>query len=237
MIFREPRMKYFLAIISSILIASSLLLAQDKTISYTYYASNQRATRIKNNYLKVETGMTLQQVKAILGEPDETLPLYEPKIKNPKQIGHTAWYLIQRKTDNGSVNDKDEKLVRLSYDLNWKVSGIDHWGFDGNKQSETDYWCPKVAFAGKAADMFTLKKCEYISGITVELVYNGSYSYPSKLKFTLLDSDGNILKSDQTKHVFGPQHLEKGQFGIFTIQHTGSDNPSKIIVEGVWVNK
>ena len=74
--------------------------------------------------------MTLQQVKRILGDPDEIRPLYELEIYKPKQIGYTHWYLIQRKIVKGSQNERDEKLVRVSYDLNWTVTHIDHWGFD-----------------------------------------------------------------------------------------------------------
>jgi len=98
--------------------------------AYPFYASKQRADQIKGNYKKIQIGMTPQQVKQLLGEPDEIRPFYEPKIYKPKQIGYTHWYLIQRKTDKGSRNDKDEKLVRVFYDLNWIVTRVDHWGFD-----------------------------------------------------------------------------------------------------------
>jgi N-acetylmuramoyl-L-alanine amidase len=97
-----------------------------------------------------------------------------------------------------------------------------------------NYWCPIIAFVGKAAKIFTVQNCEYISGITIKLVYNGVDAYPAKLKFTLLDTGGNKLPIDQTKHVSGPARLEKGQYGIFTIQYKGNDNPSKIEIEGVW---
>ncbi len=74
--------------------------------------------------------MAPQEIESLLGEPDETHPLYEAKISNAKQIGYTQWFLIQRRTDKGSVKDKDEKLVRVSYDLDWKVTVVEHWGFD-----------------------------------------------------------------------------------------------------------
>ncbi len=99
-------------------------------ISYPYDASKERAQQIKDNYEKIQPGMTAQQVKSLLGEPDEIWPLYEPKPLESKQIGYTHWFLIQRRTDKGSEKDKDEKLVRISYDLNWKVLRVDHWGFD-----------------------------------------------------------------------------------------------------------
>ncbi len=104
-------------------------------------------------------------------------------------------------------------------------------------ENKPDYWCPKIEFVGRAAGILKLGKCEYISGITIKILYNGKYSYPSKLNFTLLDSQGNVMQGDQNKKVFGPQHLEKGQYGIFTIQNYGKDNPSKIRIEGIWKKK
>lgn len=104
-------------------------------------------------------------------------------------------------------------------------------------QNKPDYWCSKIEFVGKAAEIFKLDKCEYISGITIKLIYNGKYSYPSKLNFTLFDSQGNVMKEEQKKKVFGPQSLKKGQYGIFTIQSHGNDKPSKIRIEGIWKKK
>lgn len=104
-------------------------------------------------------------------------------------------------------------------------------------QKNPDYWCPKIELVGKAAEIFKLNKCEYISGITIKLIYNGKYSYPSKLNFTLLDSQGHVMKEDQTKKVFGPQFLKGGQYGIFTIQGFGNDNPPRIRIEGIWKKK
>jgi hypothetical protein len=104
-------------------------------------------------------------------------------------------------------------------------------------QNKSDYWCPKVELIGKAAEIFKLNKCEYISGITIKLIYNGKYSYPAKLNFTLLDSQGNVIKDDKTKKVFGPQFLKRGQYGIFTIQGYGNDNPAKIKIESIWKKK
>lgn len=128
-------MKYFSALLMlvalSINSASAQSVTSERVIStYPYYASKERAAQIKDNYAKTQIGMVPKQVKELLGEPDEIHPLFEPKINNPKQIGTTHWFIIQRKTDNGSPNDQDEKLVRISYDLNWKVTRIDKWGFD-----------------------------------------------------------------------------------------------------------
>ena len=106
---------------------------ESKHIKYPYYASKERTDQIKNNYKKVQKDMSPQQVKSLLGEPDETTLLYEPKIWNAKQTGYTRWFIIQRKCENGSVKEKDEKLVGVRYDLQWKVTDVDHWGFDKGK--------------------------------------------------------------------------------------------------------
>jgi hypothetical protein len=81
--------------------------------TYPYFASEPRSAQIKGNDKKIEKGMAIKQATQLLGEPDEFRPLYEPKIKNPRQIGYTHWYFIQRNTDHGSQHDKDEKLVRV----------------------------------------------------------------------------------------------------------------------------
>jgi len=75
-------------------------------------------------------------------------------------------------------------------------------------QNDPDYWCPKIKFVGGAAEIFELGKCEYISGITIRIIYNGKYSYPSRLKFTLLDVHGNVMPEDRNKNVFVPKNKE-----------------------------
>lgn len=101
----------------------------NKIISYPYKASTDKANKIKTEYKKVSLGMSATEVVDMLGKPDETRPLFEPIINNGKQIGFTHWYLIQRLKKDGPVNEKQEKLVRISYNQNWTVIAIDHWGF------------------------------------------------------------------------------------------------------------
>jgi outer membrane protein assembly factor BamE (lipoprotein component of BamABCDE complex) len=100
-----------------------------QAIKYPYVATTERKTQIEYGFNKIEKGLTYKQVKNLLGQPDEIKPLYQPKIKNPKQIGTTYWYIIQRTKENGSVKEKNEKLVRVSFSLSGKVTQIDHWGF------------------------------------------------------------------------------------------------------------
>lgn len=91
---------------------------------YPYVAPKERATFITTNYKKIEKNMRVDEVKKILGEPDEIRALYEPIKKDPKIIGYTYWYIIYRKDNN---NTKDESLVRISFDLTQKVIDIVSW--------------------------------------------------------------------------------------------------------------
>ena len=129
------KMKYIYFIVMVVLaFTASKSLAQNmmesKHIKYPYYASKERTDQIKNNYKKVKKGMNPQEVKSLLGEPDETKAAYEPKIWNAKQNGYSQWFIIQRKCENGSADEKDEKLVCVIYNLQWKVEAVEHWGFD-----------------------------------------------------------------------------------------------------------
>jgi hypothetical protein len=124
---------YFIVMVVLAFTASKSLaqnMMESKHIKYPYYASKERTDQIKNNYKKVKKGMNPQEVKSLLGEPDETKAAYEPKIWNAKQNGYSQWFIIQRKCENGSADEKDEKLVCVRYNLQWKVVMVTHWGFD-----------------------------------------------------------------------------------------------------------
>lgn len=105
------------------------MLGADELV-YPYFAKETRETRIRSRFREISSGMSTEQVKMILGDPDQIKNLFEPKVKSPRRIGQTYWYLIQRLSDSGSVEEKDEKLVRVSFDLNGVVTGVDHWGFE-----------------------------------------------------------------------------------------------------------
>ncbi|MFZ2266965.1 MAG: hypothetical protein WAV95_05235 [Azonexus sp.] len=96
--------------------------------SYPLVAAPERAAKIRDGFLQVRAGMSPAEVMAILGEPDEIHPLYEPRVKSAEVIGCTHWYVIRRLAKHGSVDEKQESLVRVSYSLNDRVSKIDAWG-------------------------------------------------------------------------------------------------------------
>jgi hypothetical protein len=118
--------KVIYTILSIIFISTSLVGAE---LNYPYIATEKRVELIKNQYTNIEIGNSIQEVLGILPVPDEVRDLYEPKKYKAKIIGSTYWYIMQRKAKLGSVNEKDEKLVRVSFDLNGEVTHIDKWGF------------------------------------------------------------------------------------------------------------
>ena len=109
-------------------LAASNAFSQNDGMSYPYISSTERKKFITENYEKIQINQTEQEVKQILGTPDDILPLYEPKIKKPKKNGFTFWYILQRLKKNGSQNERAEKIVRISFDLKGKVIAIDQWG-------------------------------------------------------------------------------------------------------------
>lgn len=107
----------------------SLHVSAETIVKYPYYASPERSLLITTNYTEIKTGDSIDKVLKKLPSPDEVHDLYEPKVFRPNIIGKTYWYIIQRKAESGSVNEKDEKLVRVSFNLQEIVTKIDHWGF------------------------------------------------------------------------------------------------------------
>jgi len=96
---------------------------------YPYVATAERAARLRQNFVKVRPGMTAAEVVSLLGEPEELRPLYEPKVKSPRRIGTTSWYILERRKPSGSVVEKGEKLIRVTFGLDQVVTAVAHWGF------------------------------------------------------------------------------------------------------------
>jgi len=118
-------------ITSLLLIIFSLIYSMNiQAIEYPYFASTERASQIRNQFVKIKEGMSPTEVKEIMGDPDEIRDSFKSIKKSSPKTGYTYWYLIQRKVEHGSVLERDEKLVRISFNLNDRVTYINHWGFD-----------------------------------------------------------------------------------------------------------
>ncbi len=74
--------------------------------------------------------MLPSEVEVIMGTTDLVHDLFNRGMIDPKPIGYTWWYIIQRKIDTGSSAERAEKLVRVSFDFEDKVTKVDFWGID-----------------------------------------------------------------------------------------------------------
>ena len=98
--------------------------------TYPHISDPQRSAAIRAGYLRIKPGMSLADVRDILGEPDEIRPLYAPMAKHPKAIGQTYWYVLQRLVEHGSQSERQESAVRVSFDLDGVVIVVDAWGLE-----------------------------------------------------------------------------------------------------------
>jgi hypothetical protein len=95
-------------------------------ITCPYEATPERARQIRDGYHRVRLGASVAEVTTVLGDPDEVHPRYEPFIYRPRRIGTVDLYYLA-KPDDRSENMRG---VRVSFDLDGRVSKVDHWGFD-----------------------------------------------------------------------------------------------------------
>jgi len=94
-------------------------------IEYPFEAPKVRRELIAKHVDTIKAGMSSKAVIELFGQPDETTPLYEPKIKNPRQIGSTIWYILSQRQKDGSENDKKKIAIAVRLDLQGIVSRVD----------------------------------------------------------------------------------------------------------------
>ena len=107
-----------------------LLLAMVGTTSltaivYPYEAPKVRRDLIVKHLVTIKAGMTSTAIVDLIGQADDKTPLYEPKIKNPRQIGSTMWYILSQRQKDGSENDKRRVAIAVRLDLHGIVSRVD----------------------------------------------------------------------------------------------------------------
>lgn len=98
--------------------------------TYPFHASAERAALIRARHKDLRPGMALAEVRAVLGEPDEVRPAYDPNVRRARLIGHTYWYVVRRLVEHGSEAEMREALVRVRFNLEGKVESVVAWGLD-----------------------------------------------------------------------------------------------------------
>jgi hypothetical protein len=99
--------------------------------AYPFKANGERESLIRSRYKELRAGMKLADVHAILGNPDEVRPAYDPNLRRARIVGHTYWYVIRRLVQHGSETEMRESLVRVRFSLDGTVESVVQWGIDG----------------------------------------------------------------------------------------------------------
>ena len=92
-------------------------------INYPYRATEDRLRKIRQGSKAVSAGMDRNDVLAKIGLPDEINDTLD-KNDLKRKVGFSFVYLEQRDKEVGSVKEKNEKLVRIHFDLKKKVTGV-----------------------------------------------------------------------------------------------------------------
>jgi hypothetical protein len=96
--------------------------------------------------------------------------------------------------------------------------------------TQVGFVIPKFELAGKLARIFTVNKCQYISGMTCSIRYKAVFPLPSQVFFTEFDESGR--KVGARVRLIYPK-LNPGETGKATFR-LRSDKPAKVILEGEW---
>jgi len=99
-----------------------------------------------------------------------------------------------------------------------------------NREAQSDFRVPRIELSGKLAKIFTVTRCEYISGLTCRIRYNGDAPLPSDVFFTEFDDMGR--QAGARVRLIYPE-LKTGETGVATLR-IRSARPAKIVLRGEW---
>ena len=98
------------------------------------------------------------------------------------------------------------------------------------KDADNGFHTPKIELRGKLSQIFTVTGCEYISGLTCRIHYNGALPLPSEVFFTEFDERGRQA-GPQVRLIY--PELKRGETGAATLR-IRSSRPAKIVLQGEW---
>lgn len=99
-----------------------------------------------------------------------------------------------------------------------------------NSVATQGFRLPKFELAGKLSKIFDISRCEYISGLTCRIHYNGRLPLPSEVFFTEFDENGK--KAGPRVRLIYPK-LKVGETGVATFR-IRLGRPFKVVLEGEW---
>lgn len=106
------------------------------------------------------------------------------------------------------------------------------WGQHQEAKTDTDYAfrIPRFELKGKLAKIFSVSRCEYISGLTCRIHYNGAIPLPSEVFFTEFDEHGR--QAGARVRLICPE-LKPGETGQATFR-IRLISPARIVLQGEW---
>jgi hypothetical protein len=101
---------------------------------------------------------------------------------------------------------------------------------ENKPNEESGFRVPTFQLTGKLAKIFSIQKCEYISGLTCRIRYNGAAPLPSEVYFTEFDQQGR--KVGPRVRLIYPK-LKPKETGVATFRIRMAE-PTKIVLQGEW---
>jgi hypothetical protein len=93
-----------------------------------------------------------------------------------------------------------------------------------------DGFCfPQIDLSPRLSEMFVISDCQWISGMTCKVTYNGKSPLPSEVFFTEFDPDGSQV-GPRTRLIY--PELAPGEHGAATFRVR--THPARIFLEGTW---
>lgn len=89
---------------------------------------------------------------------------------------------------------------------------------------------PSFELKGKLVKIFSVSDCEYISGLTCRIHYNGAAPLPSEVFFTEFDKQGR--QAGRRVRLIYPE-LKPGEAGWATFR-IRLNEPAKVVLQGEW---
>ncbi len=98
--------------------------ARQAMLTYPYKADRERVEQIDRGVIRVRVGTSSDEVIRRMGNPDEINDTLD-KDNWDKKVGFSFVYIKQRDKACGSVEEKNEDLIRIHFNKKKEVTRID----------------------------------------------------------------------------------------------------------------
>jgi len=97
-------------------------------------------------------------------------------------------------------------------------------------KAESEWGLPVIEVDPKLAAILSVTRCQWISGMSCRITYNGKNVLPSEVFFVEFDSSGKQV-GNKVRLIY--PELKPGHFGVATFG-LRSKHPARIVLSGIW---